>query len=47
MQKIEINKKISIFYIQDRDLFTTLIPSIYWICELIKTAARWCSMTKI
>ena len=24
MQKIEINKKISIFKIQDRDLFTTL-----------------------
>ena len=24
MQKIEINKKISIFSIQDRDLFTTL-----------------------
>ena len=28
MQKIEINKKISIFSIQDRDLFTTLILSV-------------------
>ena len=26
MQKIEINKNISIFQIKDRDLFTTLLP---------------------
>ena len=30
MQKIEINKKISIFSIKDRDLFTTLMsPHLY------------------
>ena len=29
MQKIEINKKISIFQIQDRDLFTTLICTVF------------------
>ena len=37
MQKIKINKKISIFSIQDRDLFTTLLPrevkklTVYWV----------------
>ena len=40
MQKIEINKKILIFSIQDRDLFTTLLRSVATRRQLTDAAAR-------
>ena len=46
MQKIKINKKISIFSIQDRDLFTTLVKCLlHLFClkatSMVKSVSRY------
>ena len=47
MQKIKINKKILMFQIQDRDLFTTLAGRANFYRDIIDFGSSFINKTKI